>query len=143
MARKSKSPGQQAKTPEFQDDYSLGGSADAFDIANRRLLSPLAPLDPLVELEDNRTFHPSGSSRAPRFAVRLSARDRQPSPRQRQVGYRPRSQTKAVIAFEQPDQVVLCVRRKERREVLFAKRRHGRGGRRPRRRTWKSQISCR
>lgn len=143
MARSGKHSGRQANTPQIEDDYLLGGSADASDIASRRLLSPVAPLDPLVELEDNRTYHPSGRNRAPRFAARLTARNRQPSRYQAKVGFRPRSQTKAVIAFADPDQVVLCVRRKERREVLFAKRRHGRGGRRPRRRTWKSQISCR
>lgn len=127
------------------DETLLGGSAEATDFASRRLLAPLAPsYDPLSEIEDRRTYHPLGSDRPALYSVApLQVKDRQPSPRQRQAGFRPNSQTKGVIAFAQPDQVVLCVRRKERREVLFAKKKTRRGPGGPRRRNWTTFISCR
>lgn len=47
------------------------------------------------------------------------------------------------VKFNVPQEVALCVRRKQRREVLFAKRRTGKGSRaRRRRRTYWSNISC-
>lgn len=46
------------------------------------------------------------------------------------------------IMFASPDRVIVCVRRKKRREVLFAKRRTGRGSRGPRRFNRFSQIRC-
>lgn len=45
------------------------------------------------------------------------------------------------ISFGDPATVAICVRRKQRREVLFAKRRmRGRGG--ARRRHWYSNVKC-
>lgn len=43
--------------------------------------------------------------------------------------------------FAQPDNTLVCIRRKSRREVLFAKRKRGRGGSR-RRRTPYSDVRC-
>jgi len=127
------------------DASLLGGSVEASDFTSRRLLAPLAPsYDPLTEIEDRRTYHPLGSDRPALYSVApLRVKDRQPSRRQRQAGFRPNSQTKGVIAFAEPDQVVLCVRRKERREVLFAKKKTRRGPGGPRRRNWTTFISCR
>lgn len=45
--------------------------------------------------------------------------------------------------FSVPKRVEVCVRRKERREVLFAKRRTGRGSRTPKRRNEWSDVKCR
>lgn len=56
------------------------------------------------------------------------------------------SGTKAVLGFKSPRRVDLCIRRKERREVLHALGRVGRGGtRRGRRyrRNYQSDITCR
>ena len=52
------------------------------------------------------------------------------------------SQTKAIVAFAEPKRVLVCVKRKERREVLHAKKKAGRSVRSP---TWNrfSHISCR
>lgn len=147
MARKRKSTGLPNQDPVSDDNLFPGGSADAFAVANPRLLSPLSPLsvnDPLNEIEDQRSYHPQGRNRTPLYATGVfKVKDRSPSRRQAQYGFRVRSQTKGVLAFANPSNVVLCVRRKTRREVLFAKRRNGAGGRRPRRRNWTTQISCR
>lgn len=53
------------------------------------------------------------------------------------------SQTKAAPAFVAPQTVAVCIRRKRRKEVLFAKKRAGKGGMRKPRRSWLSKISCR
>lgn len=55
--------------------------------------------------------------------------------------YTPRISTLQALAAN--PRVVFCVRRKQRREVLFAKRLNGRnGGGKPYRRTYSSQWSC-
>lgn len=48
----------------------------------------------------------------------------------------------AGVSFAVPREVAVCVRRKQRREVLFAKRRTGKGARARRRRNAWSDISC-
>lgn len=47
------------------------------------------------------------------------------------------------VKFAVPREVAMCVRRKQRREILFAMRRTGKGSRaKRRRRTFYSNISC-
>ena len=113
----------------------------------RRLVGVYTPTRPLSRpiTEDRRTYHPE---RANRPALRMSG-----LPAQVKVGSRPRRSPQAssramtfpsnVIAFQNPEVVVTCVRRKTRREVLFAKGGAG-GGKKIRRPkwTWRSRISC-
>lgn len=68
-------------------------------------------------------------------AARLVARDR--------FGDAVRRQTKAPISFRVPDQVALCVRRKQRKEVLHAMAKTGRGYRKKPHYNFWSKISCR
>lgn len=58
--------------------------------------------------------------------------------RNRRIG----SFSKERVAFASPRKVMVCVRRKERREVLFAKKRTGAGNKRPRW-TETSYTACR
>lgn len=47
------------------------------------------------------------------------------------------------LRFESPFRVLTCLRRKIRRQVIFARRKAGKGVRRRRpRRTWRSQVVC-
>lgn len=48
----------------------------------------------------------------------------------------------ARVRFDVPEKVAKCVRRKERREVLFAKRKTRKGAGSRRRRDWWSDVSC-
>lgn len=102
----------------------------------------------LTEVEDRRTWHPEAAFRPPLLFSGNAARfdrlvDRRSSPLQVRRGLRVRSQTKAVRAFDDPGYVALCVRRKKRREVIFAKRKAGKGSRRRhRRRNYFSEIRC-
>lgn len=103
----------------------------------------------LQEVEDRRTFHPLGRSRPARFSTggpsHVSLKDRSRNGRYKYSDPFGASGTKAFVAFQRPGAVAICVRRKTRKEVLFAKREAGRRGgfkRRFRRGPW-SKISCR
>lgn len=109
----------------------------------RPVLPPYRPYDAfagkLTVLEDRRQFHPMRAWRPafsiPRAAARLVAKE----PRNaRRFG----AQTRAVIAFANPRRVLVCLRRKARREVLLALGQGGgRKGRKPRR-TEYSDVRC-
>lgn len=122
---------------------------DTTDIANQGLpvssyrptLSPSPTrlgFSPLRVFEDRRTWHPEGSIRpAGAFSTprhRLTVVDRVPSPRRAYDVARSRSfptlwsGTKATVAFANPSRILICVRRSQRREVLHALNRTGRGG---------------
>lgn len=131
---------------------------------NRSIVRVLPPAAPTID--DGRVWHPEGSSR-PAFTTdytpvkRVVVRDRPKVIRSvgstsKTVSTKSRkahratvnrfgpvlhSQTKAAVAFEQPKRVLVCVKRKERREVLHAKKKTGRGNRAP---TWNrfSHIRC-
>lgn len=56
------------------------------------------------------------------------------------------SQTKAHLGFHIPEAVLVCIRRKKRKEVMFARKKAGFGKRlfrKPRVLTWLSRIACR
>lgn len=131
--------------PDERDDFSVASR----EPAARPLSPPPVGLQSLLEIEDRRTFHPEGDNRPvvrrTGAKAQKTLRDRlSRSPRQRvRFGPRVRSQTNAVLGFVRPEGVVTCVRRHRRKEVLFAKKKAGRGGRqRPRRLTWRSQVGC-
>lgn len=105
---------------------------------------PLATPHPV---EDRRVFHPERADR-PALAIdgrpaRFTLNNRPQKKSRLQARFRSvASQTKAAVAFQAPRQVLVCVRRQRRKEVLFAKRQAGRRGLRKPRRTWLSSISC-
>lgn len=111
-------------------------------------LSSLEPLT-LPLIEDRRTFHPDRVRPAARFTTggpsRLGLSERK-NTRGRFKGFKANSQTKAPIAFDVPASVAVCVRRKTRKQVLFAQRKTGRAGtkrlRRTRRRSSYSSVRC-
>lgn len=125
----------------------------------RLLTSGLSPIpiptsvvtyEPLVLVEDRRLFHFDGPARTPleddgrpaRITLRNKSRPRGQKRGAYRFGPKVYSQTKAIRAFEEPRRVLICVRRQSRKEVLFAKRKAGRGGMRPPRRNYWSSISC-
>lgn len=125
--------------------------------ANRRLprfspsslVSPLSPRRATLRLfEDRREWHPDGPNRpARRFSGTrrpLTLVDRKPLNPDRFAYLRQfPSQTKALVAFENPSDVLVCVRRQQRREVIHATRKAGKVGQKKPRRNALSKISCR
>lgn len=104
-----------------------------------RKTAALAPRSLLSLVDDRRSFHPESAVRPTRDVfssrpARIVLSD-EVGP-DRRIRNR---QTKASIAFDAPERVVLCVRRKMRREVVLAK--GIRAGRRRRRSFW-SNVKC-
>lgn len=95
-------------------------------------LLPAPVVDPAIE--DRRRYHPLKEYAPPqatrRYAAGLVLRGAHAL------------QTKAPIGFRAPNQVMICVRRKQRKEIMHAKRHAGKGGmRKPKRNIW-SDIKC-
>jgi len=117
---------------------------DTFDIAMDPLRD-LRPLDPIpmlrrqevLDLGDRRFFHPEREL-AP--AASRTRNDRRLVARS-VVDY-PGASWRRPERFNVAGQVAICVRRKTRREVLFAKKRGGGGNRKPRWNEW-SDVKCR
>lgn len=119
-------------------------------IARRSALPRLKTMD-LRVFEDRRAFHPDPLIRpafsVPRMASRLVVHPNvnRTSSSTHTVGSPLRGSLSHRIGFEVPRQVVVCVRRKRRREVMHALGKAGRGGvgRGRRRRTNEfSEIGC-
>lgn len=119
--------------------------------ANSVAVSPsrLSGLNFLTEIEDRRTWHPLGSERNARSFKRathsLVIPPANVNKNKNQSKFKgPKLTLPHTIGFEAPQQVLVCVRRKTRKEVLFAKNKTGKGARKfKRRRSWLSEISCR
>lgn len=106
-----------------------------------RSLAPLfsdlaSPLGPLSEVEDRRTFHPLDD-----FRPAMEIGGTRTGPRQVKKSFKP--QLPFGLQFAVPEKTVVCVRRKTRREVIFAKRKQGGGrGRKRPTKNWFSKIGC-
>lgn len=110
----------------------------------------LAPRFLLSEIEDRRAWHPERDDR-PALNIfnephRLEVGEVRPARRSRASTSPPAgslwSSLSHRLRFADAHLVVECVRRKQRREVLFAEKRvrSGRGG--SKRRSWRSEIGC-
>lgn len=108
----------------------------------------LPPTRHLIEVEDNRTYHPLFQYRPARtVGGRRSAATervaRRPSSRSRT----PRLFTPSTLvggehaAYVAPRRVLTCVRRQRRREVIMARGYGGAKHRKPRR-NWRSNVTC-
>lgn len=97
--------------------------------------SPKA-FDPLTEVEDRRTYHPLDA-----FRPAMDIGGTQTT--QRVVKKSFKRQLPFGLSFGVPETTAICVRRKTRKEVLFAKRKTGKGkSRRRPTRNWFSKIGC-
>lgn len=122
------------------------GQRDTSDIANplgllsRHTVRP-AILDVTTLLQtDRREFHPLHDWRPPGGFVRSSALVAPRSTKgKKPYVYNPT----AVVGFADPGRVDVCIRRQQRRAVLHALKRTGKGaGARKRRRNWFSSVRC-
>lgn len=104
-----------------------------------RIVNPVRPVvRPPVNL-DRRTFHPMGRLR-PAPAVYRPARRLVPArPKSRALSF---SALSNQVGFAIPRRVEICVRRKERREVILAKRLGRKGARSRKTRNIWSDVKC-
>lgn len=147
MGRRRKNTPTQRDTTDIANDSELLREF----IQKPKPYRPITPqlTKPLTDQIDNRFWTPEIPSpgAVPRSAARLKA----PSngavsvsgPSRTAVGNRRTRSVPSTIAFAKPTGVAVCVRRKTRREVLFAKNRTGKGARafRRRRNHW-SDVRC-
>lgn len=91
----------------------------------------------LTEVEDGRMFSPAPLLEVPRTTGTRRARVVVPSA----TGPKARRASLSALSFDVPQSVILCVRRKARRQVLFAKGKGGGRHKRPRRNP-NSKIWC-
>lgn len=114
-------------------------STTLFNNPTASIAARAAALYRVTSYEDRRLHRPDRSSAPPRSlnrnATRLRVADR--------FGDAIRRQTLARVMFNQPQRVMICVRRNQRREVLHALKKTGRGSGGAGRRNFWSQISCR
>lgn len=113
----------------------------------------IRPNPVLTYYEDRRQWHPEGAYRParsfsqPRHRLTIvePRRASQPYSSWRSPYLRSNFSLTQRVAFQKPEKVLVCVRRQQRREVLFARKKTGRGaGRRSKPRfNFYSSISCR
>lgn len=105
-----------------------------FKLRPAPLLIPVPFTQPqqVLEYGDRRLFRPDRSVRAPHSVTRAAARVQATHPGARDG-----------LRFSEPRLVALCVRRKQRREVLFAIRKTRKGAGSKKHRNFWSSISCR
>lgn len=101
-------------------------------------LTPIVFRSPTPSLDDRRVFHfdKMAVSALRRSATRLVARQ---NPLHNQL-----SQTKALVAFADPDKVHICLRRRVRKQIMHALGKAGKGSRffkKPRRNEF-SSVHC-
>jgi len=118
--------------------YRSSGLRDISTIPNRRLTAlnyTTRPLTFLQTIEDRRDFHPEQAARPARSFSRSVHSLAVPA---RRTGRLPIG-----VTFHNPNKVLVCVRRKSRREVLFALGQTGKGSALgKRRRNQYSEIQC-
>lgn len=91
----------------------------------------------LLDVEDRRSYHPQNIFRAPK---QFSGHPVKPHVIKNQPKFK--NQLPFGLKFAVPENTVICVRRKQRREVIFAKNKSGGGSRRKPRKNWNSKIGC-
>lgn len=102
-------------------------------------LPPVLPLSSYKIPADRREWHPEGKFRP---AGTISRRD-QARIVVKSAPARTRNDISNRVGFAVPKKVSVCVRRKQRKEVIHALRLTGKGSRSPRRiRDWYSDIDC-
>lgn len=114
------------------------------------LPSPWAPSTWLSDVEDGRQWHPDPDQGALTVGGRFArvVVHKRPLVARANTIFSPSSypvglQVPVGVQFESPFKVITCLRRKVRREIMFAKRRAGYGKKvRKPRRTWRSNVSC-
>lgn len=122
---------------------------ETHDFSNRRLVAR-PKSTPLTAIEDRRRFHPDGfaapaqSFKKTRHRITEQTYQRKKSINQKSV--LPNFYTPTIeigkLAFQEPKNILVCVRRKVREEVLHALKKTGKRGQKRKKFNYYSSISC-
>lgn len=97
----------------------------------------------LAEVSDRRLYHPLQAHRPARYFTGATHRLKTPAYSRRESPGPQTFSPSPVVAFENPKKLDVCVRRAQRREVLFATNKRGAGSKaKTRRRNENSGVSC-
>lgn len=137
--------GRRSKTaPERVATHNANALRALLGAAEETYATPSWPLSPLLEIQDNRQFHPEGAYRRPLSVFGSGAEWSVDSDAKRNQAVLPKSGLRMRPTFRDPSRTLVCVRRGQRREVLHALRKTGRGsGGGVRKLTPNSRIRCR
>lgn len=125
-----------------QDHYTAP-DAIAFRSLDESLLGDWTPrtVSPLGDVEDRRRFHPDDY-----FQSWHETDGRMGGPlqvaRPSKILKRAMRYMSSQVQFAAPEKTIVCVRRKARKEVLHALKKTGRGGNKPPKRNWLSDVKC-
>lgn len=134
------------ETFDFPNDSELLREYTKPKPAYRPIVTHTAP-KALTPIEDRRTYHPQGKARPARSLNKSQHRLAIATSKPAHVRSAKRSVGQArlphAVQFEAPKQVLVCIRRKARKEVLFALRKTGKGARAKRhRQSYYSNVRC-
>lgn len=152
MARRNKNSNNR------RSDETFDFSSEAAPAKPKKFKKTFAPkvthtAPKLSEIEDRRTWHPSGKTRPARSLTRSQhqlkiATKRHTSPRSTDPVHKKIQRARDArlphrVQFDAPENVLVCIRRKQRKQVLFALRKTGKGARaRRHRQSYYSSIGC-
>lgn len=105
-----------------------------------RRWNPSSVRSPLLEVEDRRTYHPLSDLRPVLSLRKWSVRMVPKAPKGRAPAKLARGQFR--LGFVGPQHVQICVRRGQRKEVLHALKKTGKGSGRSRKRNAYSNVRC-
>lgn len=127
-----------------RDNNSIASQRLRFDpFSLESLVNPMEDFDrgEISSIHDSRRFAFEGSTRTgvrPNDRLVVGTRAKQPESRRIAFYEAP----PATVAYERPEEVSVCTRRKTRREVIHARRHAGKGGQQKGHWTPSSYISC-
>lgn len=127
-----------------RDNNSIASWRLRFDpFSLESLVNPMEDFDrgEISSIHDGRRFDfEAGSESLTRGANRRVPSSRARQPESRRIAFY--EAPPATIAFERPEEVSVCARRKTRKEVIHARRHAGKGGQQKGHWTPSSYISC-
>lgn len=119
------------------------GTRDDMSIANVSLRSPILRATRLTGMDDRRTFDFEPQTRPAKLFTGSTASITVTSTTQKRKSPSKGARLgRAQLAFTLPGETLVCIRRRRRKEVLFAKRKAGRAGQRRPRRSPFSGVKC-
>ena len=136
------SKSKRGRVANVNSNAGFSHSPKALPLSRSYFPSQLEMFD-LPSIEDRRTFHPEGPNRPARSLSSSRHRLRVPKTPSRYQYSLKKSYVPHEIGFVDPERVLVCVRRRQRRQVMHAMKKAGKRGQRRPRRSYYSSVSCR
>lgn len=133
------------ETSDFSNDLNTLLRPPAQSYSVQPIVHHTSPSSSILsDIEDRRTYHPDGPARParsidrPTHTLTLPVHPKNVNKSRSDLSSLPRT-----VQFQAPKKVLVCIRRQQRKEVLFALRKTGKGAKaRKHRRSFYSDIRC-